>query len=107
LGTHQIGVIQKSTVVKAAAERPHLGRSGDTPNQTTTGMTHTIWCVQVTGEISRPVIAHNTPPRKDDQREWTEAARTTPRTPRTPATVQSSPEETAPWLNRASAPRGS
>jgi hypothetical protein len=105
LATHQIGAIQKSTVVNTAAERPHPGRSGDLPSQTATGMTHTIWCVQVTGEISRPVAEHSAAPKKADQCLCTYDASSTPSTPKTPATVHSNAEETAPWLNRASAPR--
>jgi hypothetical protein len=71
----------------------------------TTGMTHTIWCVQVTGEISRPVTEQSAAPKKDDQRLCTYDASSTPSTPTTAATVHSNPEETAPWLIRASAPR--
>jgi len=71
----------------------------------TTGMTHTIWWVQVTGEISRPVTAHSAVPRKDDQCRCTYDASSSPIAPTALAAVHRTPEETAPWLIRASAPR--
>ena len=101
--THQIGETQKSTVVNAAAQRPQFGRSGAAPSQTATGRTQIIWWVQVTGEISRPEVAHNATPRKGDQRKWTYVASATPRTPKTPARVHCSPGETVPWSIRAAA----
>src|ERR1700742_1693956 len=58
-----------------------------------TGRTQIMWCVQVTGEISRPEVAHNATPRKGEQRKCTYLASATPRTPRTPARVHCSPGE--------------